>query len=164
MFVSILHLKCVILLSQNRPKYVWRPGFVRTREGRWKFAIAKPYTRHNGVFIANIRHTSFGLVARPYLYRLPTEGLTLAFYTPVESKMSTSFRADTQYNGTADVVNSSLKADYPAKSVSLDWVVAASRCCSAFTKWTGWTLTMAVPWWQQHKRSNFCCYDYVASA
>ena len=29
---------------------------------------------------------------------------------------------------------------------------AATWRCSAFIEWTGWTLAIAVPWWQLHKR------------
>ena len=43
-------------------------------------------------------------------------------------------------------------ADSQSKSVGLDWGLAAtSGAYSALIKWTGWTLAMALPWWQHHK-------------
>ena len=37
------------------------------------------------------------------------------------------------------------------KSSGLVWGSAAAWCHSTFIKWTGWTLAMALPWWQHHK-------------
>ena len=47
----------------------------------------------------------------------------------------------------------------PLKSFGLVWGSATSWRRSTFIKWTGWTLAMALPWWQhqrdvQHVRPN----------
>jgi len=34
------------------------------------------------------------------------------------------------------------------------------QLCSTFIKWTGWTLAMALPWWQHHKHCRAYYYYY----
>jgi len=45
----------------------------------------------------------------------------------------------------------SLQAGSQPKSFGLVWGSAATWCCSTFIRWTGWTLAMVLPWWQNHK-------------
>jgi len=49
------------------------------------------------------------------------------------------------------VDSGSLQADSQPKSFGLVWGSAAAWRRSTFMKWTGWTLAIAVPWWQHHK-------------
>jgi len=53
-------------------------------------------------------------------------------------------------------------ADLWLKPIGLVQGSAAAWCCSAFIRWTKWTMAMAVPWWQHHKRRPSCYYCYYA--
>jgi len=43
------------------------------------------------------------------------------------------------------------QTDSQPKSSGLVWGSAAAWRRSTFIKWTGWTLAMALPWWQHHR-------------
>jgi len=49
-----------------------------------------------------------------------------------------------------DIESGSLQAD-SAQVVWLGRGSAATWRRSTFIKWSGWTLAMALPWWQHHK-------------
>jgi len=55
----------------------------------------------------------------------------------------------------------SLQVDSQPKSFGLVWGFAATWRHSTFIKWTGWTFTVALPWWQHHKRCHLYCIIIV---
>jgi len=60
------------------------------------------------------------------------------------------------------VDSGSLQADSQPKSFGLVWGSAAAWCHSTFINWTGWTLAMALPWWQHHKHCHLYYYYLTA--
>ena len=53
-----------------------------------------------------------------------------------------------------------VQADSQPKSSGLVWRLTAAWRRSTFIKWTGWTLAMALPWWQHHKHCLGYYYYY----
>jgi len=58
------------------------------------------------------------------------------------------------------VVSGSLQADSQPGSFGLRWGLVVAWCRSIFIIWTGWTLAVALLWWQHHKHSHAYYYYY----
>ena len=60
-------------------------------------------------------------------------------------------------NGDGGVASGSLQVELQPWSFGLDWGSAAAWRRSTFIIWTGWTLAVALLWWQHHIHSHACC-------